>query len=75
MDLTQPDQTPDDWRVEFEARGEKIARWVSGTATREDALRTVMHTVGIFDRSLVSRVIIRRRKEVERWQTQPRRAW
>ena len=75
MDLTQSDNTPDDWRVEFEARGEKIARWVQASATREDALRTVMHTVGIFDRALVSRVIIRRRKEVERWQTQPRRAW
>lgn len=75
MDLTQPEHTPDDWRVEFEARGEKVARWVSGTATRDDALRTVMHTVGIFDRALVSRVMIRRRKEVERWQNPTRRAW
>jgi|GEM_PF-2129081 len=68
-------ETPDDWRVEWVKGGESDGRWVQGNITRQAAIEAALRAASIFDKSAVSCVTIRRRKEITRWTKPTRRAW
>jgi len=75
IDFFAKRETPDDWRVEWVKGGEADGRWVQGDITRQAAIEAALRTADIFDKSTVSCVTIRRRKEITRWTKPTRRAW
>jgi len=75
IDFFAKRETPDDWRVEWVKDGEADGRWVQGNITRQAAIEAALRAANIFDKSTVSCVTIRKRKEITRWTKPTRRAW
>ena len=75
IDFFAKRETPDDWRVEWVKDGGSDGRWVQGNITRQAAIEAALRAANIFNKSTVSCVTIRRRKEITRWTKPTRRAW